>query len=176
MKRLSLVAALALAALLVSPARAQTAGGIPETVDQLKERIIEKENAGKLGFRQFTLYTKIEGFGQIEPAANAKVKGGTKLQFYYEPQDLFTKRADGSYQKWFTQDMIVRDANGKELLRKETALDFNYKTRTPVFDVYGTNSLSLGELPPGDYEFEAVVHDQLSKQEARYVFKFEIVK
>lgn len=174
MRRLGFVVLVALATLPLPHAGAQTAGAVPDTVEQLKERIIDKENAGKLGFRQFTLCTKIDGFGQFEPAVGVKVPAGTKLQFYYEPQNLFTKRADGSYQKWFTQDMIVRDANGKELLRKDGALDFNYKTKTPVFDVFGTNSLSLGELPPGKYEFEAVLHDQLSKQDARYVFKFEI--
>ena len=174
MIRLFIVALIALVALPVSQAGAQTAGAAPETVDQLKERIIDKENAGKLGFRQFTLCTKIDGYGQFEPAVGSKVTAGTKLQFYYEPQNLFTKRADGGYQKWFTQDMIVRDASGKELLRKEGALDFNYKTKAPVLDVYGTNSLSLGDLPAGKYEFEAVIHDQLSKQDARYLFKFEI--
>ena len=164
----------ALAALLPAWAGAQTSEGTAETVDQLKERIIEKENAGKLGFRQFTLCTKIDGYGQFEPAAGNKVASGSKLQFYYEPKNLFTKRSDGRYQKWFTQDMIVRDGKGKELLRQEGALDFNYKTKVPVLDVYGTNSLSVGELPAGKYEFEAVIHDQLSKQDARYVFTFEI--
>ena len=172
MKRLLLVA---LVALLPIAANAQTAAAGSETVDQLKEKIIEKENAGKLGFRQFTLCTKPPaGIGQYEPAASNKVTAGSKLQFYYEPVNLMTRRADGTYQKWFTQDMIVRDGAGKELLRKEAALDFNYKTKTPVFDIFGTNSLSLGELPAGKYEFEAVLHDQLSKQDARYVFKFEI--
>ncbi len=174
MHRLCLIALMTLAALPATPIVAQTAAAGSETVEQLKDRIIDKENAGKLGFRQFTLCTKIDGYGQFEPAAGTKVVAGTKLQFYYEPQNLFTKRSDGGYQKWFTQDMIVRDSNGKELLRKEAALDFNYKTRAPVLDVYGMNSLSLGELPAGKYEFEAVIHDQLSKQDARYVFKFEI--
>ena len=168
MQRLLFIALLALSPV---AAYAQTA-----TVEQLKEQIIDKENAGKLGFRQFTLCTKApEGIGQYEAAPSNKVAAGSKLQFYYEPTNLFTKRADGSYQKWFTQDMIVRDGAGKELLRKEAALDFNYKTKTPVFDIFGTNSLSLGELPAGKYEFEAVLHDQLSKQDARFVYKFEIV-
>ncbi len=172
MKRLLL---LAVVALLPLTAQAQTAAGGSETVEQLKEKIIDKENAGKLGFRQFSLCTKApDGYGQYEPAASNKVAAGTKLQFYYEPVNLSTRRADGTYQKWFTQDMIVRDGAGKELLRKEAALDFNYKTKTPVLDIYGTNSLSLGQLPAGKYEFEAVLHDQLSKQDARYVFKFEI--
>jgi hypothetical protein len=172
MKRLLFVALFSLFPLAV---QAQTAAGGSETVEQLKERIIDKENAGKLGFRQFTLCTKAPaGIGQFEAAANNKVAAGSKLQFYYEPVNLTTRRADGSYQKWFTQDMIVRDGSGKELLRKEAALDFNYKTKTPVFDIFGTNSLSLGDLPAGKYEFEAVLHDQLSKQEARYVYKFEI--
>jgi len=172
MKRLLFVA---LVALWPVVAQAQTAGGT-DTVDQLKERIIDKENAGKLAFRQFTLCTKApDGYGQYEAASSNKVAAGAKLQFYYEPMNLFTKRADGSYQKWFTQDMILRDGKGEELLRKDAAIDFNYKTRTPALDIHGTNSLTLGNLPAGKYELEAVLHDQLSKQDARFVYKFEIV-
>lgn len=176
MKRPLLASVFLLLALLPASALAQSAAGGADTVEQLKEKIIDKENAGKLGFRQFTLCAKApEGIGQYDPAPSAQVKAGTKLQFYYEPMNLFTRRADGNYQKWFTQDMIVRGPDGKELLNKAAALDFNYRTKTPVFDIFGTNSLNLGTLPPGKYEFEAVLHDQLSKQDARYVFKFEIV-
>lgn len=176
MKRPVLASLFLLLALLPASAQAQSAAAGGDTVEQLKEKIIEKENAGKLGFRLFTLCSDAPaGIGQYSPAPTNQVKAGSKLQFYYEPMNLFTRRADGSYQKWFTQDMIVRDGAGKELLNKPAALDFNYKTRTPVFDIFGTNSLSIGSLPPGKYEFEAVLHDQLSKQEARYVFKFEIV-
>ncbi len=173
MRRLLL---LALVALLPVTVRAQTAAAGADTVEQLKEQIIDKENAGKLGFRQFTLCMKAPaGIGQFEAAASNKVKAGSKLEFYYEPMNLSTRRADGTYQKWFTQDMIVRNGAGKELLSNPAALNFNYKTKTPVFDIFGTNSLDLGELPAGKYEFEAVIHDQLSKQDARYVYKFEIV-
>ena len=175
MKRPFVASLFALVALLPIPVLAQSAGS--ETVEQLKEKIIDKENAGKLGFRQFTLCTKAPtGIGQFEAAPNNKVPAGTKaIYFYYEPINLFTNRADGAYQKWFKQDMIVRDGSGKELLSKPAALDFNYKTKTPLFDIFGTNTLTLEGAPPGKYEFEAVLHDQLSKQDAHYVYKFEIV-
>jgi hypothetical protein len=172
MKRLLLIG---LVALLPGAVHAQGPAAGSDTVEELKERIIDKENAGKLGFRQFTLCKNApSGFGQYERTTGNKVAAGSKLQFYYEPMNLSTRRADGTYQKWFTQDMIIRDGNGNEILRQDAAVKFNYTAKTPVLDIFGTNSLDLGDLPAGKYEFEAVLHDQLSKQDARYVYKFEI--
>ncbi len=155
------------------------AAGEPETevssVADLKERIVDLENGGKLGFRNFHLCQRISGYGQYEVIPDRKVAAGSRFEFYYEPENLFTKRTDGSYQKWFTQDMRLRDANGEVILDKKDALEFNYTTKAPVLDVFGKNSLSLGRLPPGLYEFEAILHDRLSGQDASFRVKFEVV-
>lgn len=146
-----------------------------ETVTELKERIINIQNKGKLGFRNFTRCENIITYGSYVPAADNKVKAGSKLLFYYEPENVFTNRRGGSYQIWYTQDLIVLDADGDELLNSPELLNFNYQTVTPVLDLYATNSLDLGDLPPGKYAFVAVLHDKLKKTSARISYVFEIV-
>ena len=146
-----------------------------ETVEELKEKIIDIQNKGELGFRNFTRCDNIITYGSYVPAADNKVEAGSKLLFYYEPANVFTNRRDKTFQIWYTQDLIVKDAEGEELLNSPELLNFNYQTITPVLDLYATNSLDLGDLPPGKYEFVAVIHDKLKKTSARMSYIFEIV-
>ena len=146
-----------------------------ETVLELKERIIDIQNKGKLGFRNFTLCKNIITYGQYVSYPNNQVKAGSKIYFYYEPKNLFTNRRGNTYHIWYTQDLIVRDSNGKELLNSPNLLNFNHQSISPVLDLYAKNSLNLGKLPPGKYEFEAVIHDKLKATSAKTTFIFEII-
>ncbi|HUX22131.1 MAG TPA: hypothetical protein VMW69_12895 [Spirochaetia bacterium] len=147
-----------------------------DTVASLKERIIDIQNQGSLGFKDFTLCSNIIGFGQYVPYPDAKVKAGAEIYFYYEPVNVFTNRVGGNYQVWFTQDMIIRTDTGEEILNMPEGLNFNFKAQSPVLDLYAQNSISLGELPPGKYTFSAVIHDKLKKSEATTSFNFEVVE
>jgi hypothetical protein len=146
-----------------------------DTVSSLKERIIDLQNNGQLGFRNFALCSNIITYGQYVPYPDNKVKAGTKIYFYFEPENVFTNRLKGAYQIWFTQDMIVRTAKGESLLDSPDALNFNMNSLAPVLDVWANNSLNLGSLPPGRYEFVAVMHDKLKKTDATKIFPFEVV-
>ncbi|MEA3507243.1 MAG: hypothetical protein U9R36_07140 [Elusimicrobiota bacterium] len=146
-----------------------------ETVEELKERIIEIQNKGKLGFRNFTRCENILSYGSYVEAPDNKITAGSQLLFYYEPENIFTNRRKGTFQVWYTQDLIVKDAEGNELLNSPDLLNFNYQTISPVLDLYATNSLDLGDLPPGKYEFIAVINDKLKKTSARISYVFEIV-
>lgn len=145
-------------------------------VAQLKERIIDIQNKGQLGFKNFLLCNNIIGYGQYVTAETNQVKAGTEIYFYYEPENLFTNRRNGGYHVWFTQDMILLDTSGKVIYNGPEALNFNYQTTSPVLDYYATNSLNLGNLPPGKYTFKAVMHDKLKKVDAVHTYNFEIVQ
>ena len=145
------------------------------TVAELKEKIIDFQNEGELGFRNFTLCSNILGFGQYVPTPSMKVKAGSSLQIYYEPKNIFTNRLNGAYQMWYTQDMILLDVDGEVIYEGLELLNFNYQTTSPVLDTYATNSLNLGDLPAGEYIFKAIIHDKLKQVDAEHTFKFEIV-
>jgi hypothetical protein len=146
-----------------------------DSVLLLKEQIISLQNQGELGFRNFKLCSNIIGYGQYVPSSNNQVKAGSEIFFYYEPVNLFTNRLGGIYQIWYTQDIILLSQDKEEIYNAPAILNFNYQTTSPVLDVYATNSLDLGELPPGFYEYKAVMHDKLKKVNAAYTYTFEII-
>jgi len=146
-----------------------------ETVASLKERIIDLQNQGSLGFRNFSLCSNVIGFGQYVPYPDNKVKAGSEIYFYYEPVNVFTNRVGGDYQFWFTQDMIIETPEGERILDMPDGLNYNFKARSPVLDLYAQNTINLGKLPPGEYKFTAVLHDKLKKADAKQSYTFEVV-
>jgi hypothetical protein len=148
--------------------------GQADDVLKLKEKIIELQNKGELGFRNFTICSNIIGFGSYVPVAAPAFKAGDQILFYYEPLNVFTGRREGLYEIWYTQDMIVLDAKGNTLLNKADALDFHYTSKTPVLDLYATNSLDVSGLAPGKYQFKAVLKDKLRNMQIAKIAEFTI--
>jgi len=132
-----------------------------ETVLRLKERIIELQNRGDLGFREFHPCASVSGYGSFVPLEAPQVVAGGQLLIYFEPVNVFTNRGQGQYELWYTQDIVVLAEDGKVLYEEPEALDFRHVSRSPVFGLYTTNTLSLADLGPGDYVYKAVLHDKL---------------
>ena len=147
-----------------------------DSILALKEKIIDIQNQGVLGFRNFTLCTHIIGYGQYVPAPGNTVKTDAKLQFYYEPVNLFTNRIGGSYHIWYTQDIVLLTSAGEEIYSAEGLINFNYQTTSPVLDVFATNSLDVTGLPPGTYHYRAIIHDRLKNVDASHTFQFQIIQ
>jgi hypothetical protein len=145
-------------------------------IADLKKQIVLLQNKGELGFKDFTLCTSIVSFASYVPAQTNTVKSGSEIYFYYEPKNVFTNIKDGLYEIWFTQDMIVLSEKGEVLLEKKDALSFHYTTKSPVLDLYATNTLTLTDVEPGKYTFKAVLKDLLKKKEITQTYAFEVVK
>ncbi len=146
-----------------------------EEILKLKERIIDLQNKGKLGFKDLTLCSKIISFGSYVPLTEPKIKRGAILFVYYEPINVFTNRKKGMYEIWYTQDMILLDSKGKVIFKKEDALSFHYTFSSPVMDLYATNSLDLGGLSRGKYVYRLVLKDKLKDAVAVKEISFEVV-
>ena len=142
---------------------------------KLKERIIEIQNRGELGFRNFTLCSKILGFSSYVPLEKNVVSKSGQLLVYYEPQNVLTSKKQALYEVWYSQDMALLKASGEALQEWSDILDFHYTTKTPVMDLFAQNSLDLsGQLAPGSYKFKAVLKDKLSGKTATRVVDFEV--
>lgn len=142
---------------------------------KLKEKIIELQNKGELGFRNFTLCSKILGFASYDPLEDSVVEKNGELLVYYEPVDIFTNKNQEKYEIWFTQDMIVLDATGAVIQEWKDILDYHQSTRLPVLDVYAQNNITLGgQLAPGKYTFKAVLKDKLSGKRATQTAEFQV--
>ena len=149
---------------------------ISDKVLELKEKIVELQNGGKLGFRNFTICSKIITFGTYVPLTEAKVKQGGELLIYFEPANFFTSKLDKRYDIWLTQDMIVLTEKGEVLLDKKDALTHRHNTASPVMDLFNKNTVTVGNLPTGKYVFKAVLHDKLKDENASKSIVFEVVK
>jgi hypothetical protein len=147
-----------------------------DAVLKLKNQIIDLQNRGALGFREFTLCSKTLGYGSYVPLDKPQVPQGAELQIYYEPVNVFTNRNKGQYEIWYTQDIVLLTDKGKVLYEQEELLNFRYSSRSPVFDLYATNSLNLGDLGPGTYLYKAVLRDKLKGITAEYSLPFSVVK
>jgi len=142
---------------------------------QLKEKIIAIQNQGELGFQNFVICSKIISFGSYIPLPEAVVDKNGSLLIYFEPQNIFTNKRDGLYEIYYTQDMILLDDTGKELLNQKDALVFHYTTKKPVMDLFAQNTVDIkGQLPAGKYSFKAVLKDQLSGKTATKIIEFEL--
>jgi hypothetical protein len=172
MKTVRVAALLLLAVLAAFPLPAQD----QDAVLKLKNQVIDLQNKGTLGFREFTLCSNILGYGSFVPLEKPQVPPGAELQVYYEPVNVFTNRVKGQYEIWYTQDIVLTTDKGAVLYEQEELLNFRYSSRSPVFDLYATNSLSLGELGPGRYVYKVVLRDKLKGATAEYKLPFSIVK
>ncbi|MCP2604569.1 hypothetical protein NLC29_00235 [Candidatus Aminicenantes bacterium AH-873-B07] len=147
-----------------------------EEILKLKEKIIDLQNKGKLNFKDLTLCSKIISFGAYVPLQEPKIKRGGSLLVYYEPVNVFTNRKKGTYEIWYTQDLILLDSKKKVIFKKEDALNFHYTFTSPVMDLYATNSLELGNLPKGKYIYKIVLKDKLKDAIAVKEISFEIIE
>jgi hypothetical protein len=148
-----------------------------DAVLRLKEEIIDLQNQSPLGFRTLVACSKVMEYGSYVPLSENKVEAGKVIFFYFEPQNFFTRRADGKYEIWLTQDMIVIDEEQKkEIFKKENALEIHYKSTSPRLDIFGINQLTLINIPTGKYFFKAIIKDKLKGQTAETSWPFEVKK
>jgi hypothetical protein len=63
---------------------------------------------------------------------------------------------------------------GAELLVYYQPLNVFTNSRTPVFDLFATNTLDITDVPAGSSVYLAVLHDRLKDTSAEYKVPFEI--
>jgi len=148
-----------------------------EKILELKDEIVKIQNQGELGFRNFTLCSKIITFGHYVALPEPKVKVGTEeILIYTEPANHFTNTQGGRYELWLTLDMIVLAENGEVLLEKTDAVSPHFNTATPILDIFFPLTIYVSEVPVGKYTFKAVLHDVLREATATKTVDFEIVE
>lgn len=140
----------------------------------LKNQIIDIQNKGRLGFSEFVLCSKVMGFGSFVPLEKPVLKRGSELLVYYQPLNVFTNRVKGQYEIWYTQDIAILSPSGEKLFEQKGFLEFHYFSRTPVFDLFATNTLDLGDVPAGSYVYQVVLQDRLKDASAEYKVPFEV--
>jgi hypothetical protein len=145
-------------------------------VSQLKERILNLQSINPLGIRILVACSQVTDYGTYQPLPDNKVKAGDEIFFYLEPQNPSTRKGEGKYEIWLTQDMAVLTDKQEEVFKKENALEIHYKTSSPRLDIYGVNQLTLADIPLGRYLFKAILYDKIKGEMATATWAFEVVK
>ena len=151
------------------------AAGQENEILKLKEQIIELQNNGELGFQNFNLCSSIFTFASYVPLSEPVIGKTGTLLVYYEPLNIFTKKEDGIYEIWYTQDMVLLNQDETVISEWTDILEFHHRTNKPVMDVFAQNSLDFdGSIPPGKYKFKAVLKDKLRGDSVTKIIDFEI--
>ncbi|MFP4497372.1 MAG: hypothetical protein ACLFQV_04105, partial [Vulcanimicrobiota bacterium] len=146
----------------------------PEVVE-LKNRIIQLQNEGKLDMSEIVPCSRIDMYGAYDRLKDAEIEQNKTIFFYFEPINYFTRRENGKYSYHLVQDMEVTDSNGKVLLEKKGITSFAHTTVSPLFGIYFENSITIKGLEKGGYFVKITLHDELKSQNVTKKSKFTVI-
>lgn len=145
-----------------------------EKIDKLKDQIMKIQNAGKLGVRNLTMCRKVLGYGAYVPYSGNVASKGAVIFFYYEIENIFTNKSKDKYSISFSQDAILTNSKGVELLNKPKIIKMNYNSNKPMLNLYATFKLNLSSAKPGDYIYKLALYDELKGAKITAEFPFTI--
>ena len=175
MKSAIVPVALLIIAFSVSPLKAQD-GAPTATVLELKEQIIELQNKGTLGIKNFLPCSQISTLGSYTPLAEAKFKQNETLYVYFEPVNFSTSKTQGIYEIWLTEDILILNDKGETLMEKPGIMENHYTSASPILDIYFNNHVEFDSVPAGKYIFKVILYDKLKNTSASESLPFEVVK
>jgi hypothetical protein len=120
----------------------------------------------------------IDGFEDFQPLPDAALTSDEKLLVYYRPLNYLTAHSGSTYHIHLVQDGQIRRRGEKAVLvSKAKMLDYDWKSQKPDKPVYLRNTVSLKDLPPGEYDYDITLYDLLAPGEptARQTLPFRII-
>lgn len=172
--------ALILAAILIlflspSLSKAQEAPAGP-TVLELKEQIIDLQNKGKFGIKNFLPCSQISTLGSYTKLSETRFKQNETLYVYFEPVNFFTSRTEGKYEIWLTEDIMILNEKGETLTEKPGIMENHYTSDSPILDIYFNNHVEFDSVPAGRYIFKVILYDKLNNTSTSESLPFEVIE
>ena len=145
-----------------------------DSILELKNRIIQIQNQGKLSFANVTLCSQIFGFASYVPLLNNVIDAKGSLVLYYEPNNIFTNVKNGLYEIWYTQDLALYK-DGQMIQEWKDFLQFKHTANKPAMDLFARNSVDFeGRLPVGSYSLKLLIKDRISGKSAETSVEFQL--
>jgi hypothetical protein len=141
-------------------------------VMQLKSKIIDLQNKGKLGFQKILACGRVDGYG-VYSALTGPLDNVT---LYAEPANVSTLVSDGRYVIKCSVDLAVIDHQGKVVAAKKNIVEINKVTQSPLLDVYVAIPIKVRKDHKDSVSFQLVLHDHIKNQTARATYRFNIKK
>jgi len=169
------IAPVAARCLLDKPPPSDAADARPSSA--LQDDSAESDSSPVLGMSRAVACRTIDGYEQYEQLDGPALTSDEKLLVYFRPRHYKIVRREQDYVVHFSQDGIIRRKGEKTVLRiKKRLLDVESRSRTSPDFLYLRNTVSLKDLPPGDYEFDIILRDENAPgSTAKQTLKFQIV-
>jgi hypothetical protein len=146
------------------------------TVPELKEQIIELQNKGELGIKNFLPCSQITTLGSYTKLSETKFKQNETLFVYFEPVNFTTSRAYGKYEIWLSEDILILNDRGETLMEKPGIMENHYTSASPILDIYFNNHVEFDNVPAGKYVFKVILYDKLKNTSASESLPFEVIE
>ena len=132
--------------------------------------------APKLAMSPAVVCAKITGYGDYVALEEVVLTRDDKLLIYYEPTGFATEKVGKEHRVHLIQDGRIRRRGEKKVLQsKDKLLDYKGKSSTPVRVVYLANTIALKDLPPGEYDLEIILRDEIAKgKPTSQIVKFRV--
>ncbi|RUL83774.1 hypothetical protein [Tautonia sociabilis] len=127
------------------------------------------------------------GFRDFVPREVPELTRDEKLQIYYEPFNYTIIRVEEgkgddarvSYRAHLTQDARLRKAGESRVLQEHReAIDYQPESEHPPVSTFMLYLAELKQFPPGDYEVDLVLRDELAegRPETKRTVAFSVVR
>lgn len=143
-----------------------------DEVTRLKERIIELQNRGKLGFRKVIACSSVERFGVYSP-----LKPGTpisRLVLYFEPSNYSTLVTGDRHIIDCDVDLFVFNEEGRLIVGKKGILKIKRISRSPILDLYYKIRVDLKKRPKGDIVIKTVLRDNIKNDSVSASYRINV--
>jgi hypothetical protein len=151
---------------------APTPSAKPEEVEQLKQKILDVQNKGKLGFRKVVPCSSVEGYGVYAPLKPGEPV--TRVIFYFEPKNVSTLISGDRYVIDLAVDLFILDTTGKVIGGKENMLKLSRVSHSPVLDVFYKMDLKVKEPLKQDLIVKTVLRDNIKNETVTATYRLNV--
>lgn len=148
-------------------------GKFIEAVGALDEASTKLWDASPLTFRRaLWVATTPDGFGAYNPRENNVYASGAPMIAYAEPVGFGWKQSGDVYQTDLGIDIVVKDKDGAELLRRADfqGLKLGSRVRNHEFMMHYT--FTFTGIPTGDYVLDVITRDKVSGKSGAFSLPF----
>jgi len=138
----------------------------------LKQKILDMQNKGKLGFRKVVPCSSVEGYGVYAPLKPGEPV--TRVIFYFQPQNVSTLISGDRYVIDLAVDLFILDTTGKVIGGKENMLKLSRVSHSPVLDVFYKMDLKVKEPLKQDLIVKTVLRDKIKNETVSATYRLNM--
>ncbi|MGZ9092854.1 MAG: YbjN domain-containing protein [Rhodoplanes sp.] len=150
-------------------------GKFAEAVAALDSAAVTLWNKAPLTFRRVLwVAAPPEGFGAYNPRENNIYASGVKMIAYAEPLGFGWSQSGDIFRIELVTDIVVKDKDGKELLRQEKFQTLKIGSRVRNREFMATFSYTFEGIPRGEYIVDTLVRDLVTGKTGTFSLPFVV--